>query len=107
MSSVGNDVQARAVESLGVLVTSIKRHPTAGQSGVLVAFLAGLYNGGEYPFDLTQLRSVDLDLVGACLKVLAYNCIRTGGEIHEWGQFDEAELHSWIEREGIHGRAVA
>lgn len=107
MSNVGNDVRARAVESLQVIVTSIRRHPTAGQTAVLVGFIAGLYNGGDYPFDLTQLRRLDLKLLDACFKVLAYNCVRQDGEIHEWGEFEEAQLHAWIKREGVRGRTVA
>lgn len=104
---VGNDVRARAVESLSVLVTSIKRHPTSGQTGVLVGFIAGLYNGGEYPFDLTQLRSLDPELLGPCMHVLAFNCVRQEGEIHEWGVFADTELHDWIEREAVRGRVGA
>jgi hypothetical protein len=103
----GNDVQDRAIDSLTVIVDSIRRHPTASQTKILVGLVAGLYNGPEYPFDLTTLRELDLPLSQACLNLVAYNCVRTGDEIHEWGVFDDRQLLRWIEREGIASRAVS
>ncbi|MDO3615307.1 hypothetical protein Q3O97_05575 [Ralstonia pseudosolanacearum] len=42
----------------------------SGQSSVVARFLAGLYNGRAYPFDLTALRALDADLFEHCLAVL-------------------------------------
>ncbi|MGA4422858.1 DUF7673 family protein [Ralstonia nicotianae] len=41
-----------------------------GQSGVVARFLASLYDGTTYPFDLTALRALDADLFEHCLAVL-------------------------------------
>ena len=35
---------------------AVEEHPGTGQARRLVRFLAGLYNGGGFPFDLTDLR---------------------------------------------------
>lgn len=108
MSEIAKDeVPARVVTALHVIVESIKRYPTAGQTRTLVAFVAGLYNGPEYPFDLTELRGLDLHLCQACLNALAFNCVRTGGEVHEWGVFEDRDLHRWMEREGISPRVIS
>jgi hypothetical protein len=31
-------------------------HGSSGQCGVVARFLAGLYNGSDFPFDMTELR---------------------------------------------------
>jgi hypothetical protein len=41
-----------------------------GQSRIIGAFLLGLYSGQDYPFDLTELRALDLSLFRDCLDVL-------------------------------------
>lgn len=41
-----------------------------GQSQVCGRFLIGLYNGPKYPFDLTELRRLDNELLEDCLSVL-------------------------------------
>ncbi|WP_454744038.1 DUF7673 family protein [Cupriavidus necator] len=40
------------------------------QAGTVARFLAGLYNGTDFPFDLTELRGLDADLFEHCLAVL-------------------------------------
>ncbi|WP_236661062.1 hypothetical protein [Pseudomonas soli] len=41
-----------------------------GQSRVLGRFLLGVYNGEDFPFELSALRGLDLPLFEDCLKVL-------------------------------------
>ena len=53
-----------------------------GQSGVVAHFLLGLYNGPEYPFHLTDLRSLDLSVHQDCLAVLAMDW-SPAKEVHE------------------------
>ena len=48
----------RAMAALDVIVTAIRSHPGTGQAGRLVAFLAGVYCGSDYPFDLTDLPAL-------------------------------------------------
>lgn len=42
----------------------------SGQSRVLGRFLLGVYNGEDFPFELSDLRRLDLPLFEDCLKVL-------------------------------------
>lgn len=53
-----------------------------GQSRVVGCFLLGLYNGPDYPFQLTDLRSLDMALHIDCLAVLAMDWTPVH-EIHE------------------------
>ncbi len=62
-------VMERARPALEIIETAIREHPTTGQAGRLVRFLAGLYNGQDYPFDLTDLRALDTRLANACLRL--------------------------------------
>lgn len=50
-------------------LVSVALRPS-GQGRVLGRFLLGLYNGEDFPFDLTDLRCLDLVLFEDCLKVL-------------------------------------
>ncbi len=43
----------------------------SGQCRVVARFLLGLYNGEEYPFDLTAFRSLDREIFIDCMAVLA------------------------------------
>jgi hypothetical protein len=43
----------------------------SGQCRTVAGFLLGLYNGGEYPFDLTDFRTLDREIFIDCLAVLA------------------------------------
>ena len=52
---------------------AIEEHPGTGQTGRLVRFLAGVYNGGNFPFDLTDLRALDAELANACIDYLNYD----------------------------------
>jgi hypothetical protein len=53
--------------------SSVYAHPGTGQAGRLVSFLAALYNGYDYPFDLSDLRPLDTKLANACLDYLNYD----------------------------------
>lgn len=55
----------------------------SGQCGIIARFLAGLYNGTEFPFDLTELRGLDLDLFEHCLAVLRLDNV-PAVEIHKY-----------------------
>jgi hypothetical protein len=46
--------------------------------------LAGVYNGGEYPFDLTDVRALDTELANACIDYLNY------------GRLGKAEVHTHL-----------
>lgn len=52
-------IQERARVGLETIERAIRQHPTSGQAGRLVRFLAAIYNGYDYAFDLTDLRTLD------------------------------------------------
>jgi hypothetical protein len=101
-----HDIQSimdRAQEALSIIETAIGNNPTSGQAGRLVRFLAGLYNGSDYPFDLTDLRALDTRLANACLDYLNYD--RLGKrEVHRHLTGGEERLHQWLEDYGIKPR---
>lgn len=93
-------ITSRALTALEVIETAIRHNPTTGQAGRLLRFLAGVYNGYEYPFDLTDLRALDTRLANACLDYLNYD--RLGKkEVHRHLSRGERELHQWIEDYGL------
>lgn len=55
-----------------------------GQSGVVGRFLLSLYNGPAYPFALTELRALDLELFNDCLAVLRLD------------HYPEQEVHCYL-----------
>jgi hypothetical protein len=64
-----------------------------------VRFLAGVYNGQDYPFDLTDLRALDTKLANACLDYLNYD--RLGkAEVHTHLAGGDRELHGWMKDAG-------
>ncbi len=93
-------IMERAREALLTIETAIGENPTSGQAGRLIRFLAGLYNGYDYPFDLTELRGLDTRLANACLDYLNYD--RLGKrEVHRHLTGSEERLHQWLGDYGI------
>jgi hypothetical protein len=93
-------VMERARTALQTIETAIREHPTTGQAGRLVRFLAGVYNGSEFPFDLTEFRALDTELANACLDYLNYD--RLGKrEVHHHLSGGDRELHRWFEDYGV------
>lgn len=58
-----------------------------GQSRTIVRFLAGLYNGSAYPFDLTDLRAIDDKLFEDCMALLRMDARHCVQEVHNY--FDD------------------
>ena len=102
-----HDIQSimdRAQEALVTIETAIGNNPTSGQARRLVRFLAGVYNGSDYPFDLTDLRALDTRLANACLDYLNYD--RLGKrEVHRHLVGGEERLHQWLADYGIKPRS--
>jgi hypothetical protein len=93
-------LKTRAMAALQVIETAINDHRTTGGAKRLVRFLAGLYNGQDYPFDLTELRGLDTNLGNACLDYLNYD--RLGiKEVHKHLSNGDGDLHRWLEEYGI------
>lgn len=68
-----NDIMERAMAALQKLIAVVQHHPGTGQTRRVIKFLAGLYNGNDYPFDLTDLRALDTELANACIDYLNYD----------------------------------
>ena len=93
-------IKVRADAALRVIEEAIDDNPTTGQARRLVRFVAGLYNGQDYPFDLTELRGLDTRLANACLDYLNYD--RLGiAEVHKHLSAGERGLHRWLEACGV------
>jgi len=86
----------RARMALHVIETSIRENPGTGQAGRLVRFLAAIYNGYDFAFDLTELRALDTRLANACLDYLNYDRL-SKREVHHHLSGGDRELHQWIE----------
>ena len=94
------EIMDRARTALATIETAIRGNPTTGQAGRLIRFLAGIYNGNEFPFDLTDLRALDTSLASACLDYLNYD--RLGKqEVHHHLAGGEQELHLWMRQRGL------
>jgi hypothetical protein len=106
MTALDRDVAAiriRAMAALQEIEKTINDHPTTGGARRLVEFLAGVYNGQDYPFDLTELRGLDMKLAAACLDYLNYD--RLGiDEVHKHLANGDRDLHRWLEQYGIGAR---
>jgi hypothetical protein len=76
-----NEIMERARTALERITHAIERNPGAGQSRRLVRFLAGVYNGRDFPFDLTDLRALDTELANACIDYLNYDRLAKA-EVH-------------------------
>jgi hypothetical protein len=97
------EILRRATAALRLIERTIGEHLGTGQARRLVCFIAGLYNGQDYPFDLTELRGLDTELANACLDYLNYD--RLGHkEVHKHLANGERDLHTWIERYGLKPR---
>lgn len=93
-------ITSRGLTALEVIETAIRQNPTTGQARRLLRFLLGVYNGYDYPFDLTDLRALDTGLANACLDYLNYD--RLGiREVHKHLSGGDRELHRWRADYGI------
>ena len=94
-------VMERARIALPLIESAIRRG--GGQAASLVRFVAAIYNGYEYAFDLIDLRALDTELANACLDYLNYD--RLGlQEVHQHLSGGAQELRGWIERYDIQPR---
>lgn len=69
------------LDSLTILLEQTRGD--SGQCGTVARFLAGLYNGTDFPFDMTELRGLDADLFEHCIAVLRLDS-HPDVEIHKY-----------------------
>jgi hypothetical protein len=55
----------------------------SGQCRHIAKFLLGLYNGGRFPFDLTDLRCIDTELFDDCVALLKMDA-QPRQEVHRY-----------------------
>lgn len=96
-------VMERARVALGIIERAIREHPTTGQAGRLVRFLAAIYNGYDFSFDLTELRRLDTELANACLDYLNYDRLAKS-EVHRHLSGGDRELQQWIRQYRVEPR---
>jgi hypothetical protein len=56
----------------------------SGQCRIVAGFLAGLYNGQRFPFDLTDLRCVDDAIFEDCMALLRMDARQCEQEVHNY-----------------------
>ena len=93
-------ITERAMRALALIEGAIRQYPSTGQARRLVLFLAGVYNGSDFLFELTDLRALDTALANACLDYLNYD--RLGRrEVHRHLSGGDTELQRWIDDYGL------
>ncbi|GJH26868.1 hypothetical protein [Caballeronia novacaledonica] len=73
---------------------------SSGQARVAAQFLAGLYNGDDFPFRLPDFRRLDEDLLEHCIQVLRLDS-RHSTEVHRYFPNGEARWLAMIRRWGL------
>lgn len=63
--------------------TTQRHHGTSGGRAA-AGVLLGLYNGGRFPMDLTDLRVLDNNNLQAALSVMQEDASRCQMEVHDW-----------------------
>ncbi|WP_460104143.1 DUF7673 family protein [Pseudomonas sp. S2_D10] len=74
-------IRLAGIEALHRLMPAAQGY--SGQIGVIGRFLLGLYNGQDYPFDMTELRRLDAALFDDCIAVLRLDHT-TEREVHRY-----------------------
>lgn len=64
------------------LYEHVKEHPGTSGSNACAKVLLGLYNGQRFPFDLTDLRTLDSGLFEAAMTVIRMDARQTWCEVH-------------------------
>ncbi len=92
-------IETRALAGLAVILAAV-RSSGGGQSTRLVLFLASLYMKYDYPFELTDLRTLDTALANACLDYLNYDRLGVCDLDHHLPDGGR-ELQGWIRDYGL------
>jgi hypothetical protein len=95
-----DEIMERARTGLLRIVKAIEENPGTGQAGRLVRFLAGVYNGNEFPFALTDLRALDTELANACIDYLNYDRLAKA-EVHTHLPDGSRQMQRFISQHGI------
>lgn len=66
------------------LWNATQRHSGTSGTRRAILVLLGLYNGPRFPFDLTELRAMDTDILRDALLVITEDAQRCQVEVHTW-----------------------
>jgi len=91
-------IEAEGKDSLGRLWKIA--HGDSGQCRHVASFLLGLYHGGRFRFDLTDLRCVDSEIFDDCIAVLKMDS-RPKQEVHMYFENGGAKFEALAKRWGI------
>lgn len=75
-----------------------------GQSRRVAMFLLGLYNGYRFPFNLSELRGLDYEVMDDCLAVLRMDTSALQ-EVHLYFENGSAVFETLARDWGMEGRA--
>jgi hypothetical protein len=98
-------ITPRAMVALEIIEAAIRENPAVGHARRLVRFLLGIYNGYDYPFDVTDLRALDTRPANACLDYLNYDCLGIK-EVHRDLSGGDRKLHERRADCGTSARAL-
>lgn len=79
----------------------VAEHSDTGQARCIAAFLAGLYDGERFPFDLTDLRALDTRFVTDVLLVLRMDAIACEHEVHRYFEDGSSRFEAFISLRGL------
>jgi hypothetical protein len=93
------EAQARAAQALLRLVEAAESSDS-GQARRVALFLAGTFNGAAFPFDLFELRALDVNLADDALACI--DALRWGkADLHKLIPDGETRLAALIESWGL------
>jgi len=96
-----SEAQGKAAQAYARLL-SLAERGDSGQVGRIAQFLAGTYNGEAFPFDLFELRTVDVtvsDDMLACLDALRWGRI----DLHKLVPDGQLRVQAVIDSWGLKG----
>ena len=94
------DAVTDAIAALHRLLGCVKRHWHSGQWPRIVTFLGSLFNGTDFPFDLSELRGVDRDIAADALAVLRLDSLGQK-EVQRYVENGDALWQELIEDYGL------
>ena len=91
-----NSLQEKGLPALRRLVL-LAETQSSGQVKAIALILAGLYNGDSYPFPLTTLRGIDINIFDDILAVIRMDSLACKQEIHTYFENGDRRFHAIFE----------
>jgi hypothetical protein len=97
-------INEQGIHSLKTLYTLAQSD--TGQARIIARFLACLYNGYDFQFDLTDFRALDQELFVHCLNVLVMDH-RCEKEVHRYFEDGGKRWENMIAYHGLRRKPAA